>query len=183
MPVRQRVSLHFPPGGGSRNSKPLVWHRRSNERVRALNLRTVVPILIAMLALSLAGCNRRSAHEQVMDDISMQIDRMKVVLSSVNDKPSAERAVSNMKTIVSDLKKAEARAKALGQPDAALKPKLAERMKRKMTELEKAFEDSQTVLARAGPEATAIVMKGMKDLGPDMDRVTGIYADPKPTPQ
>ena len=48
----------------------------------------------------------------------------------VTDKASAEKAVTDIKAVVEEMKKIAARAKALGQPSADVKAKIEAKMKR-----------------------------------------------------
>jgi hypothetical protein len=138
----------------------------------------ILAFVFAACALVLGGCGGGDSHEQVADDIAMQMDRLATAITAVHDKASAERAVSDMKAIVEEMRKIEARAKALGEPSAESRAKLNAKMKAKEAELQKRFAGSQAALMKAGAEATGIITKGLKELAPSLDRLGNPYHPP-----
>ena len=104
---------------------------------------------------------------------------MVLVVSAVTDKASAEQAVAELKVIAANLKKAQSRASTLGKPGAGRRAKLAAQMKSKDAELRKRLADSQATLQKAGPEATGILIEGMKELAPTMDELEALFEEPQ----
>jgi hypothetical protein len=135
----------------------------------------ILAIAFAACALVQGGCGSGDSHEKVADDIAMQMDRLATAMTSVHDKASAERIVADMRSIVEEMKKSEARAKALGEPGAELKAKLNAKMQAKEAELQKRIAGSQATLMKAGAEATGIITKGLKELAPALDRLANPY--------
>lgn len=131
----------------------------------------------ATLLLAFGGCSGGDSREKLVDEIAMQMDRMATALGSVADKASAERAMTDMKAIVGEMKKIAAHAKALGQPGADLRAKLDAKLKAKVAELQERMAGSQASLVKAGPEATGIIIKGMLELAPAMDEIAGLFKE------
>jgi hypothetical protein len=109
--------------------------------------------------------------------MSVQMDRMAIAMGSVADKASAEKAVADMKSIVGEMKRIAARAKTLSQPGPELRAKLDAKLKAKEADLEQSLAGSQATLVKAGPEAAGIIMKGLMELAPAIDEVSGLFND------
>jgi hypothetical protein len=125
----------------------------------------------ATLTLFFAGCSGADNHEKIADDAAAQMEKMANAVASVKDKASAEKAVAEMKAVAEELKKIAARAKAVGKPSAEVKAKIDAKMKPRQQAVEKQMVTAQTNLAAAGPEAAAILQKGMMELGQTMMEV------------
>ena len=139
-----------------------------------ITLRPAVTAL-ATLTLFFTGCSGGDSHEKLAEDAGKQMDRMATALSSITDKASAEKAMTDMKSVVEDFKKLGTRAKALGQPSADVKAKTDAKMKAKQDEMQQKMMASQANMAKAGPEALGIIMKGMQELAPAMAEVGKIF--------
>jgi hypothetical protein len=128
-----------------------------------------------LAALILAGCSGGDSHEKVVDDVLKQMDRMVTAMSSVTDKATAERAVAELKTVADEMKKLGERAKKLGEPSAELKTKLEAKMTAKQTEMQQKMAGAQASIAKAGPEAGMILMKGMMEFAPAMEEAGKLF--------
>ena len=132
-------------------------------------------IAIATLALFFTGCSGGDSHEKLADEVGKQMDRMVGAMSSITDKASAEKAMTDMKGVAEELKKLGARAKALGKPSADVNAKIEAKLKAKQDELQQKMMASQAAMMKAGPEAMGIMMKGVQELAPAMAEVGKIF--------
>jgi hypothetical protein len=106
--------------------------------------------------------------DAVATDAMAQMDRMVDIILTVKDKPSAEKAVADLKPVLEDLKKIGGRAKAVGTPSPEVKAQIAAKMQAKAVQFQKRIADAKEQFAKAGVEATAILAKGMMELGKTM---------------
>jgi hypothetical protein len=128
----------------------------------------IFAILCVVLGLGFAGCTGADTHEKIVDDTIKQMDRMAVTMGTITDKATAEKAMAELSSVVEEIKKIGARAKALGDPSADVQKKLEEKMKAKTQELQTKLTGAMVSMAKAGPEAAAIVAKGMQEFGAAM---------------
>jgi hypothetical protein len=110
-------------------------------------------------------------HEAVADDAMVQMERMITALEKVTDKPTAEKAVEDLMSVAAELKKVAVRAKEVGKPAADVKAKIEAKMKEKQEAMMKRMGAVQGAIAKAGPEAGAVLMKGMQEFGAAMMEV------------
>lgn len=128
-----------------------------------------------LAALILAGCSGGDNHEKVVDDVMKQMDRMASAMSSITDKASAEKAVTELKAVAEEMKKLGERAKKLGEPTAEVKTKLEAKMIAKQTEMQKTMAGMQASMTKAGPEAGMVLMKGMAEIAPAMQEAGKLF--------
>jgi type I site-specific restriction endonuclease len=135
------------------------------------NLPRILAALASILALTFTGCSGGNSHEKVMEAMFAQMDRIATAMGTVTDKASAEKAVTEIKSVTEELKKIAEKAKALGEPTGELKTKLEEKMKAKQAEIQQKMTASMAGLQKAGPEAAEVIMKGMMEIAPAMEAV------------
>ena len=128
-----------------------------------------------LAALILVGCSGSDSHEKVVDDVMKQMDRMASAMSSITDKASAEKAVTELKAVAEEMKKLGERAKKLGEPSAEVKTKLEAKMIAKQTEMQKTMAGMQASMTKAGPEAGMVLMKGMAEIAPAMQEAGKLF--------
>jgi hypothetical protein len=134
--------------------------------------------LIALATLLFtAGSALADSHEAVADDAMVQMERMVTALGTVTDKVTAEKAVQQLMDVATELKKIAARAKAVGQPSAEIKAKIEAKMKSKQEDFMKKMVAVQQGIAKAGPEAAAVLQKGMVEFGTAMQEVGKAFQD------
>lgn len=130
---------------------------------------------LIIVAFIFVGCSGGDNHEKVVDDVFKQMDRMATAMGSVTDKASAEKAVTDLKSVAEEMKKLGERAKKLGEPAAELKTKLEARMTAKQAELQQKMAGMQQSMAKAGPEAGMVLMKGMMEIAPAMEEAGKLF--------
>jgi hypothetical protein len=139
-------------------------------RIMTLHRRFIAILLLALAFLIPAPSFADSA-EAVMNDTLVQMDRVADTILTIKDKATAEKAMADLQTIVVELKKIAARAKAVGQPPAELKEKLMTQFRTKTAEVQKRIAGAKDQIAKAGLEAAAVLGKGMVEFGKGMQEV------------
>jgi len=124
---------------------------------------------LVVAALVLTGCSGGDSHEKIVDAMIVQIDRMATAVSSVTDKATAEKAAAELKSVGEEMKKIAEKAKGMKDPSAEVQAKIDAKMKAKQEEVQKKMAGIQGTLAKAGPEAAAVLMGGMAEFGKAME--------------
>src|SRR6185369_5556396 len=137
--------------------------RRSMSFYRLLTRRLLIAAAFLVSVSAFAD-----SPDAVANDAVAQMDRMVDIILTVKDKPSAEKAVEDLKGVLAELKKIGARAKEVGQPSPEVKAQIAAKMQAKAAEFQKRIADAKEQFAKAGVEASAILVKGLRDLGKSM---------------
>jgi hypothetical protein len=128
--------------------------------------------LVAIIAaLVLAACSGGDTHEKIVDDLNAQMDKLGTAVASVTDKASAEKAVTEIKTVSTEMKAIAERAKKIGDPSKEVQAKLEAKMKTKQEEMVAKMVGAQANLTKAGPEAALILKGGMDEFGATMQEV------------
>ncbi|MEK0450636.1 MAG: hypothetical protein RL088_2904 [Verrucomicrobiota bacterium] len=124
---------------------------------------------LVVAALALTGCSGGDSHEKVADAVLVQMERMATAVSSVTDKATAEKAVTELKSVGEEMKNLAEKVKAMKDPSAEVQAKIEAKMKAKQEEIQKKMMGMQANLTKAGPEAAAILMGGMAEFGKVME--------------
>ena len=137
--------------------------------------RFLTQTVLIIATLFITGCSGGDTHEKVADDALKQMDRMVTAVSAVTDKASAEKAVADLKSVGDELKKIAERAKKLGEPSADVKAKVDGKMSAKQAEITQKMMGMQASMMKAGPEAAAILGKGMMEFGATMQETGKMF--------
>lgn len=137
--------------------------------------RFLTQTVLIIATLFITGCSGGDSHEKVADDALKQMDRMVTAVSAVTDKASAEKAVADLKSVGDELKKIAERAKKLGDPSADVRAKIEGKMSAKQTEITQKMMGMQASMLKAGPEAAAILGKGMMEFGATMQETGKMF--------
>ncbi len=137
--------------------------------------RFLTQTVLIIATLFITGCSGGDTHEKVADDALKQMDRMVTAVSAVTDKASAEKAVADLKSVGEELKKIAERAKKLGEPSADVKAKVDGKMSAKQAEITQKMMGMQASMMKAGPEAAAILGKGMMEFGATMQETGKMF--------
>ena len=137
--------------------------------------RFLTQTVLIIATLFITGCSGGDTHEKVADDALKQMDRMVTAVSAVTDKASAEKAVADLKSVGDELKKIAERAKKLGEPSADVKAKVDGKMSAKQAEITQKMMGMQASMMKAGPEAAAILGKGLMEFGATMQETGKMF--------
>jgi hypothetical protein len=139
--------------------------------------RQALTFVATILLFSVTAPVFADSHEEVADAAITQMERMVAALATVTDKPTAEKAVTQLMDVAAELKKVAARAKAVGQPTPEVKAKIEAKMKERQTEIMKKMPEVQANLQKAGPEAAQVIQKGMIEFSTAMQEVGKAFKD------
>lgn len=120
--------------------------------------------LLILLAAFVSVSALADSADAVADDAMKQLDRMVDIILTVKDKPSAEKAVADIKGVIEELKKIGTRAKAVAQPTPEMKAQIQAKLQAKAEEFKKRIADAKEQFAKAGLEASAVLAKGLMEM-------------------
>jgi hypothetical protein len=132
-------------------------------------IRTLLATLLATASIHHASCQVPSATDQIATDLIAQFDRLPVVVESVKDKATAEKAVADLEQIGEEIKKIGERAKGL-KISAAGQKELEAKLGTKVVELKSKLAAAMQKAQAAGPEALETLKTGMIKWGEAMKK-------------
>jgi hypothetical protein len=133
------------------------------DSVTDLWTRRAFTFALVALALCVAGCESKPTHESVTQETIDKMEEMVEVLKGIKDEASAKAARPKMEQIKKDMDEIKAKSKALGEPPADVKQKLAEKHKQ---ELEKVTGEMMKEMMRIGFDPK--IAPHLKDTLPSM---------------
>jgi hypothetical protein len=145
----------------------------SGHGIRVKILQMFLPILL----LAWSSFARAETREELVDALSVQLEKIGDALLSVKNVPTAEKAVADLEAIVAELSKMADRAGDLGQPSAEVRERTMTKLKTRLAENQKRMIAGSQQLQKAGPEAVRILQNGMAKLTPKMQRVIKVFSD------
>ena len=87
---------------------------------------------LVAVTLCVTGCESKPTHESVTQETIDKMEEMVEVLKGIKDEASAKAARPKMEQIKKDMDEIKAKSKALGEPPADVKQKLAEKHKQEL---------------------------------------------------
>ena len=94
------------------------------------------PSRVCLLALFLlAGCDSRSPHEAIADDMVAKMRQMVDVMKGVKDEDSAKAAKPKVQALAKELDELKAKSDKLGKPSPETEKKLKEKHEKEVEQL------------------------------------------------